>query len=144
VLSEVSIPLQTVRTVAELRLVVDDWRRHGATVGMVPTMGALHDGHLALVRQAQRETDRVVVTLFVNPTQFAPTEDLSAYPRTEESDREKLAALGVDALFAPAPWRSIRPASPRRWSSAVRRRNWNRTSGRISSPGSLPSSPSSC
>jgi pantoate--beta-alanine ligase len=69
---------------------------------MVPTMGALHRGHLALIETAQRQCDRVIVTLFVNPTQFAPTEDLSAYPRDEEADRQKLAPLGVDVLFAPS------------------------------------------
>jgi pantoate--beta-alanine ligase len=69
---------------------------------MVPTMGALHAGHLALIREAQRRSDRVVVTLFVNPTQFAPTEDLAAYPRDEMSDRAKLAEIGADLLFAPA------------------------------------------
>jgi pantoate--beta-alanine ligase len=93
---------ETLRTVASLREAVAAWRRDGASVGMVPTMGALHAGHLALVREAQRRCDRVVVTLFVNPAQFAPTEDLAAYPRTEASDREKLAALGADVLFAPS------------------------------------------
>jgi pantoate--beta-alanine ligase len=93
---------ETLRTVASLRETVAAWRREGARVGMVPTMGALHEGHLALVREAQRRTDRVVVTLFVNPAQFAPTEDLAAYPRTEAADREKLAALGADVLFAPS------------------------------------------
>jgi pantoate--beta-alanine ligase len=93
---------ETVRTIAALRERVAAWRRDRLTIGMVPTMGALHEGHLTLVRAAQERSDRVVVTLFVNPAQFAPTEDLAAYPRTEESDREKLAALGVDLLFAPA------------------------------------------
>jgi pantoate--beta-alanine ligase len=65
-------------------------------------MGALHEGHLALVREAQRQTDHVVVTLFVNPTQFAPAEDLAAYPRNEAADQARLAELGVDILFAPS------------------------------------------
>lgn len=91
-----------VRNIAALRETVAGWRRAGLSVGMVPTMGALHEGHLALVAEAQRVTDRVVVTLFVNPAQFAPTEDLAAYPRTEDSDRRKLAALGADLLFAPS------------------------------------------
>ena len=91
-----------VRTVADLRTAVAVWRKEGRMAGMAPTMGALHDGHLALIRAAQSQTERVVVTLFVNPAQFAPTEDLSAYPRTEESDRAKLSALGVDLLFAPS------------------------------------------
>ncbi len=91
-----------VRTIAALREAVAVWRRDDRSIGMVPTMGALHEGHLALVREALRGTERVIVTLFVNPAQFAPTEDLAAYPRTEESDRAKLAALGADVLFAPA------------------------------------------
>ena len=95
---------ETIRGIAALRERITGWRAAGLTVGMVPTMGALHEGHLALVREAQIQTDRVVVTLFVNPTQFAPTEDLAAYPRTEESDRRKLAAFGADVLFAPTPF----------------------------------------
>jgi pantoate--beta-alanine ligase len=93
---------EIVRTVSELREAAAGWHREGLSVGMVPTMGALHEGHLALVREALRGTDRVVVTLFVNPAQFAPTEDLAAYPRSEDSDRQKLATLGPDLLFAPA------------------------------------------
>src|SRR5688572_5433612 len=92
---------ELVRSIAALREKVAAWRAEHLSVGMVPTMGALHEGHLSLVSEAQRQTDRVVVTLFVNPAQFAPTEDLGAYPRTEESDRQKLAALGADLLFAP-------------------------------------------
>ncbi len=90
------------RTVAELRRRVADWRHTGLAIGMVPTMGALHAGHEALVRTAKEQSDRVVVTLFVNPTQFGPNEDLSAYPRDEAADLEKLTSLGVDALFAPS------------------------------------------
>ncbi len=93
---------ETIRTVAELRQRVADWRRASLSVGMVPTMGALHAGHEALVRAARERSDRVVVTLFVNPTQFGPSEDLSAYPRDEDADLKKLAALGVDLLFAPS------------------------------------------
>ena len=92
---------EIVRTVSELRRRVADWRRAGQRVGMVPTMGALHPGHLALVRAAQLQNDRVVVTLFVNPAQFAATEDLGSYPRSEEQDRQKLADFEVDVLFAP-------------------------------------------
>jgi pantoate--beta-alanine ligase len=94
--------ITTLRRVAELREQVAAWRRAGDSVGLVPTMGALHDGHLALVRQAQADCRRVIVTLFVNPTQFGANEDLAAYPRDEAADRDKLAALGVDLLFAPA------------------------------------------
>src|SRR5919197_4848376 len=96
-----SQPIVTSRSVSELRARVAGWRTAGETVGLVPTMGALHEGHLALVRRAQAENRRCIVTLFVNPTQFGPNEDLAAYPRTESADRDKLAALGVDVLFAP-------------------------------------------
>jgi len=92
---------EIIRTVAALRDRVAGWRREGHSVGMVPTMGALHAGHKSLVEAAKKQTTRVVVTLFVNPTQFAPTEDFSAYPRNEDADLEILAALGVDVLFAP-------------------------------------------
>jgi pantoate--beta-alanine ligase len=94
-----SIPV--CRTIGELRSHVAAWRRAGETVGLVPTLGSLHDGHLPLVRRARAECRRVVVTLFVNPTQFGPNEDLAAYPRDEAGDREKLALVGVDLLFAP-------------------------------------------
>jgi pantoate--beta-alanine ligase len=91
----------TCRSVSELRARVAEWRKVGETIGLVPTMGALHEGHLALVRSAQADNRRTIVTLFVNPTQFGPSEDLTAYPRNETADRDKLAALGVDLLFAP-------------------------------------------
>jgi pantoate--beta-alanine ligase len=90
------------RSVSELRARVAEWRKAGETIGLVPTMGALHEGHLALVRRAQADNRRCIATLFVNPTQFGPSEDLAAYPRDEAADRDKLAALGVDVLFAPA------------------------------------------
>ena len=90
-----------VRTVADLRRRVAAWRVEGLTVGLVPTMGALHDGHLALARAAGTRCDRVVATVFVNPTQFGPNEDLDTYPRDEEGDRSKLSATGVDLMFAP-------------------------------------------
>ncbi|HEV7284060.1 MAG TPA: pantoate--beta-alanine ligase [Kaistia sp.] len=89
------------RTVDDLRSAVAAWRREGLRVGMVPTMGALHSGHLELVRAARERADRILVTIFVNPTQFAPTEDFGSYPRTEASDVAKLAELGVEAVFAP-------------------------------------------
>ena len=75
----------------------------GAEVGLVATMGALHEGHMDLVRQARRECGRVVASVFVNPTQFGPSEDLSRYPRPFERDREMLESAGVDVLFAPTP-----------------------------------------
>jgi pantoate--beta-alanine ligase len=93
--------LRTIRTIPELRAEVFAWQKAGLSVGMVPTMGALHAGHMALVDEARRQNARVVVTLFVNPTQFAPMEDLAAYPRDEETDSRKLEAAGVDLLFAP-------------------------------------------
>ncbi|MET4633588.1 pantoate--beta-alanine ligase [Kaistia defluvii] len=89
------------RTVDDLRSAVAAWRRDGLRVGMVPTMGALHSGHLELVRAARERADRIIVTIFVNPTQFAPTEDFGSYPRTEASDVAKLAELGVEGVFAP-------------------------------------------
>ena len=101
--------LETVRSISRLRARVGVWRKAGLSIGMVPTMGALHAGHLALIEAAKRQADRVVVTLFVNPTQFAPTEDLAAYPRDEEADRQKLAGVGVDLLFAP-PTEEMYPA----------------------------------
>jgi pantoate--beta-alanine ligase len=94
-------PLATVRTVADLRAQVRAWRGAGLTVGMVPTMGALHDGHLSLVRLAKTRADRVLASLFVNPTQFAPNEDFDAYPRDEARDADLLAGAGCDLLFAP-------------------------------------------
>jgi len=89
------------RTVDDLRSAVSAWRRDGLRIGMVPTMGALHSGHLELVRAARERADRIIVSIFVNPTQFAPTEDFGAYPRTETSDVARLAELGVEAVFAP-------------------------------------------
>jgi pantoate--beta-alanine ligase len=89
------------RTVDDLRATLSGWRREGLRIALVPTMGALHQGHLDLVRAARERADRVVVSIFVNPTQFGPKEDFGSYPRTEASDVEKLAALGVEAVFAP-------------------------------------------
>jgi len=87
-------PLPVVRTVADLRAIVRDWKRQGLSVGMVPTMGALHEGHLTLVREAARRADRVVASNFVNPTQFAAHEDLGKYPRQQEEDARLLAGDG--------------------------------------------------
>lgn len=94
-----SVPI--VRTLAELRSTVADWRREDATIAVVPTMGALHEGHLSLVRAALRRAERVIVTVFVNPKQFNSAADLAAYPRTEDDDAKKLAPLGVQMLYAP-------------------------------------------
>ncbi|MEH6719014.1 MAG: pantoate--beta-alanine ligase [Aurantimonas endophytica] len=94
--------MQRIDQIAALRAALAPMRRAGETIGLVPTMGYLHDGHLALVERACAECDRVVVTIFVNPTQFAPGEDLDAYPRDLAGDLERLAAYAVDFVFAPA------------------------------------------
>ena len=91
------------RRVEELRALVRGWKREGAVVGLVPTMGALHEGHLSLVQAAKQGADRVIVTIFVNPRQFNNAADLAKYPRTEEADAALLAPLGVDAVFVPEP-----------------------------------------
>jgi pantoate--beta-alanine ligase len=90
-----------VRTVPALRRAVDGLRAKTASIALVPTMGALHDGHVSLVRLAKRRAKRVIVSIFVNPTQFAPTEDFSSYPRTWKADVARLAAEGVDAIWNP-------------------------------------------
>jgi pantoate--beta-alanine ligase len=90
------------RTMPALRRALESLRARKATVALVPTMGALHDGHLSLVRLAKRRAARVVVSIFVNPAQFAPTEDFSSYPRTWKSDVAKLAAAEVDLIWNPA------------------------------------------
>jgi len=89
------------RTVDEMHAHADAVRAEGRTLALVPTLGALHEGHLALVRTALKKADHVVVSVFVNPTQFGPDEDYDDYPRDLEGDREKLEALNVDAMFAP-------------------------------------------
>jgi pantoate--beta-alanine ligase len=92
----------TITTIAEMRAACAEARRGGKRLGFVPTMGALHEGHLSLVRAARARCDAVAVSIFVNPTQFGPTEDFSKYPRSFERDREMLEAEGVDLLFAPS------------------------------------------
>lgn len=94
-----SVPI--VRTLAELRSTVAGWRRDGATIAVVPTMGALHEGHLSLVRAALGRAGRVIVTLFVNPKQFNSAADLAAYPRTEDEDAAKLSPFGAHMLYVP-------------------------------------------
>ncbi|MBS1870719.1 MAG: pantoate--beta-alanine ligase [Actinobacteria bacterium] len=93
--------MRTLHTVAELRAELRAARAEGRTIGLVPTMGAFHAGHVSLMERARAETDVVVVSLFVNPTQFGAGEDLAAYPRDEARDAEIAAAAGVDVLFAP-------------------------------------------
>lgn len=94
-------PLPAARDVPGLRAAVARWRSEGKSVGLVPTMGALHEGHLSLVRTAKERCDRVVASLFVNPKQFAPHEDFDRYPRNETGDAALLASAGCDLLFAP-------------------------------------------
>lgn len=94
-------PLAHARTPADVRAAVAGWRAAGEAVAFVPTMGALHDGHLRLVEQARMEARRVVTSVFVNPTQFAAHEDLDTYPRTLERDAGLLAGAGCDLLYAP-------------------------------------------
>lgn len=90
-----------IRSLDALNALTDGWRRAGEVIGVVPTMGALHDGHLSLVAEAKKQADRVIVTIFVNPKQFNNPEDLANYPRTEEDDARKLERFEVDAIWAP-------------------------------------------
>jgi len=91
------------RTVAEVRALARGWKQAGESIGVVPTMGALHDGHLSLARRARAECDRVITTIFVNPKQFNNPEDLKKYPRSEAEDAALLGTVPVDAIFAPEP-----------------------------------------
>jgi pantoate--beta-alanine ligase len=101
ILNATSSSPAVVRTVADLRTLTAIWRKAGARIALVPTMGALHEGHVSLINQARKVADRVVVSIFVNPTQFAPSEDFAKYPRTFDADAEKIAQAGGDAIFAP-------------------------------------------
>jgi len=93
--------VQLIETVAEMRELVDAWRRAGEQVALVPTMGNLHAGHLSLVHLAAEHAEHVIVSVFVNPTQFGPDEDFAEYPRTFDMDQQRLSRAGVHALFAP-------------------------------------------
>jgi len=121
--------MRTVETVKALRAAVARARSSGARIGFVPTMGFLHDGHLALIDEAKRRAQFVVLSIFVNPLQFAPTEDLARYPRDPAGDGAKAAAHGVDVLFTPSvqemyPRETRVEVAPRalhaRWEGAVR------------------------
>ena len=94
--------IRIVRTLSTLRRTAARWRASGERIALVPTMGALHSGHLALVRSARRRAQRVVVSIFVNPAQFAPNEDLASYPRSFEADVRVLGDIAVDLVWAPA------------------------------------------
>lgn len=92
-----------VHTIKEVREQIKEWEKAGLTVGLVPTMGALHNGHLSLIKKAVEKCDKVVVSVFVNPIQFCPGEDLDKYPRTLEADQKLCESNGVNIVFAPTP-----------------------------------------
>lgn len=94
--------MQTVTSIAALRAQIRLWRQQGQSIAFVPTMGNLHEGHLQLVKSAQQLADKVVISIFVNPTQFGPTEDFASYPRTEIEDQERLSNCATDLLFLPS------------------------------------------
>jgi pantoate--beta-alanine ligase len=93
--------MEVIESISEMKNLVKDWKRQGLSIGFVPTMGYLHEGHLALVRKVKELSDRVVVSIFVNPIQFAPGEDYQCYPRDLERDKALLEKEGVDVLFSP-------------------------------------------
>lgn len=93
--------LQAVAKLADLRATLDGWRERGFRIGLVPTMGNLHAGHMALVEEARKHCDRVVTSIFVNPTQFGPGEDFESYPRTRQADLEKLESVGCELAWLP-------------------------------------------
>lgn len=96
-----STSVKIVRTVKDLRAQVKKWQRQDLKVGLIPTMGALHHGHLSIIKQIQHQVDRTVVSIFVNPKQFGPNEDFSTYPRQEADDLAQLQTVGTDLLYAP-------------------------------------------
>jgi pantoate--beta-alanine ligase len=103
--------MQTITTISGMQSLAESLRKKGRTIGLVPTMGFLHEGHLSLMRRARQVCDIVTVSIFVNPTQFSPTEDFDRYPRDAEGDRRKCESVGVDVLFLPsAP--EMYPARP--------------------------------
>ena len=106
--------MKLVHTVAELRDEVTAAKAQGLTIGLVPTMGALHEGHASLIAAANKENDFVVVSVFVNPTQFGPNEDLDAYPRTLEADCKLAEKMGANVVFAPSP-KEMYPSADDTW-----------------------------
>ena len=95
--------MQVTKTIAEAREIIKAWKKEGLTVGLVPTMGFLHEGHGSLIKKCREQNDRVVVSVFVNPTQFGPNEDLAAYPRDFQRDSALCESLGADLIFHPEP-----------------------------------------
>lgn len=101
--------MKIVETIEEVRKQVKEWKKHGLTVGLVPTMGYLHEGHQSLMEAARKENDKVVVSIFVNPMQFGPTEDLAEYPRDLDHDAKLCEKVGVDLIFHPEPEEMYQP-----------------------------------
>lgn len=95
--------MQVTKTIPETREIIKAWKKEGLTVGLVPTMGFLHEGHGSLIKKCREQNDKVVVSVFVNPTQFGPNEDLAAYPRDFERDSALCKSLGADLIFHPEP-----------------------------------------
>lgn len=95
--------MQVAKTISEARTIIKGWKKEGLTVGLVPTMGFLHEGHGSLIKKCREQNDKVVVSVFVNPTQFGPNEDLAAYPRDFERDSALCESLGADLIFHPEP-----------------------------------------
>ena len=102
-------PIKIIRTEKELRTHIWSWRGYGETIGFVPTMGALHEGHISLIKLSRSKASKTIASIFVNPTQFAPNEDFNAYPRDEAEDVQKLAMAGCEAVFIPDPHSMYRP-----------------------------------
>ncbi|MCM8527477.1 MAG: pantoate--beta-alanine ligase, partial [Lentisphaeraceae bacterium] len=103
--------MKVVETISEMQELSLSWKRKELKVGVIPTMGALHEGHLSLIDQISSHVDKMVVTIFVNPTQFGAGEDLSKYPRTFEDDRKGCIERGVDAIFFPSNEEMYSPSS---------------------------------
>lgn len=103
--------MQIITTAVEMQIAAENIRRAGKSIGFVPTMGFLHEGHLSLMRTARSENDVVIASIFVNPTQFGPKEDLARYPRDQEGDQRKCEAAGVEYLFLPTP-QEMYPETP--------------------------------
>ena len=137
--------MRVVRSIAEIRAAVAGHRAEGRTIGLVPTMGAFHDGHLALMHAARQRCDTVVVSLFVNPTQFNEASDLAAYPRDEARDASLAREEGVDLMWAPERRAHVpRRVRDHRQRRRPRRADWRApTAGPSTSAASRPSS-SSC